>query len=51
MEDVALLLSTFVPNFNHGYCIERAIAGVMAQDRLPDEIVIYDDGSTDKWLT
>lgn len=41
------MLSTFIPNYNHGHCIERALEGVMAQSVQPGEVVIYDDGSTD----
>jgi len=43
---VEATLSTRIPNYNHGHLLERAVAAVFAQERLPDEVVIYDDGST-----
>lgn len=40
-------LSVFISNYNHGECIGRAIEAVADQSRLPDELVVVDDGSTD----
>ena len=40
-------LSAIMPNYNHGHLISRAIEAVLEQSRLPDELVIMDDGSTD----
>jgi glycosyltransferase involved in cell wall biosynthesis len=40
-------LSVVLPNYNHGSLIARAINALLSQDRVPDEIVIVDDGSTD----
>lgn len=44
---MSIRLSTFIPNYNHGRYLESAFAGLMAQDRPPDEIIVYDDGSSD----
>jgi glycosyltransferase involved in cell wall biosynthesis len=43
-------LSAILPNYNHGKHIERAITALLSQDRVPDEIVVIDDGSTDDSL-
>ncbi len=43
-------LSVVLPNYNHGKLISRAVTALLAQERLPDEIVIIDDGSTDDSL-
>ncbi len=40
-------LSVVLPNYNHGKLIGRAIEALLAQERVPDEIVVVDDGSTD----
>jgi glycosyltransferase involved in cell wall biosynthesis len=40
-------LTVFVPNYNHGYLIPRCLDSILSQSRLPDEILICDDGSTD----
>ena len=40
-------LSVFLPNYNHGRHIGRAIEAIASQSRPPDELVIVDDGSTD----
>ncbi len=36
-----------MPNFNDGRVISRALAALARQSRPPDELVVYDDGSTD----
>ena len=43
-------LSVVLPNYNHGKLISRAVTALLAQERVPDEIVIIDDGSTDDSL-
>lgn len=43
-------LSVIIPNYNDGHLLERCLTAVMTQERLPDEIVIYDDCSTDDSL-
>ncbi|WP_167512393.1 glycosyltransferase family 2 protein [Oceanidesulfovibrio marinus] len=40
-------LGTFIPNYNHGHLIERALSGVFDQELIPDQVIVYDDGSTD----
>ncbi len=40
-------LSVFMPNYNHGHLLPRAIEAIVSQSRQPDEFVIIDDGSTD----
>jgi glycosyltransferase involved in cell wall biosynthesis len=40
-------LSVVLPNFNHGAYIGRALNGLLAQDVLPDEVVVIDDASCD----
>lgn len=40
-------VGTFIPNYNHGHLIERALSGVFNQERVPDRVIVYDDGSTD----
>ena len=33
--------------WNAAWCIERALDSVFAQTRLPDQVIVTDDGSTD----
>jgi len=40
-------LSLVLPNFNHGAFIDRALDAVLSQSRVPDEIIVIDDCSTD----
>jgi glycosyltransferase involved in cell wall biosynthesis len=40
-------ISIVCPTFNSAGFIERTLATVLAQSRLPDELVISDDGSSD----
>ena len=41
-------LSVVMPNYNHAEFLPASIAAILSQLRLPDEIVIVDDGSTDQ---
>ncbi len=41
--DVAVVM----PLYNHARYLERALASLVAQTRLPDQLVVVDDGSTD----
>ena len=40
-------LSVVMPLFNHARFLERTLASLAAQTRLPDELVVVDDGSDD----
>lgn len=40
-------LSIVLPNYNHAEFLSHAIDGILSQRRLPDEIILIDDGSTD----
>lgn len=43
-------LSVVIPNYNDGRFLERCLCAVLTQNRLPDEIVVFDDCSTDNSL-
>ena len=43
-------LTVAIANYNHGHFLERCITAVMTQEKVPDEIIIYDDCSTDNSL-
>ncbi len=43
-------LSVVLPNYNHAGLIRRAVEALRAANRLPDEILIIDDASTDQSL-
>ncbi len=40
-------VSVIIPTFNRQAVIGRALASVYAQSRLPDEVIVVDDGSND----
>ncbi len=42
-----ILLSVIMPNYNHSEFISTALDAIFAQSRLPDEIILIDDGSID----
>jgi glycosyltransferase involved in cell wall biosynthesis len=40
-------ISVIIPAFNAARTVEETIASVLQQNRLPDEVLLVDDGSTD----
>src|ERR1700674_5961017 len=41
------MLSVVLPNYNHARLVGRALAALLGQKRVADEIIVIDDGSTD----
>ena len=41
-------LSIIIPNFNHGHCLPKAVNAILKQSVQPFEVIIIDDGSTDR---
>lgn len=41
-------VSVIVPSYNRAHCISRALESIRAQTFVPQEIIVVDDGSTDK---
>ena len=42
-----LTLSAVIPTYNRAHLILDALSSIMNQTRVPDEILVIDDGSTD----
>lgn len=40
-------LAVVIPAYNAGTTLEDCLSGIAASDRKPDEIILYNDGSTD----
>lgn len=40
-------LSVVIPNYNDGRYLERCLCAVLSQDHPADEVIVFDDGSTD----
>lgn len=43
----AISVSVVVPTYNRAHSIGAALDSILAQDPLPDEVIVVDDGSTD----
>ena len=44
-------VSVVVPAYNAAWCVRRAIDSVLAQESVPLELIVVDDGSTDETLS
>jgi glycosyltransferase involved in cell wall biosynthesis len=44
-------LTVCIPNYNHAHFLPQALDALLTQSRLPDEIVVIDDASTDDSMT
>lgn len=47
---VSVRTSVLVNNYNNGRFLDHCLTSVLAQEPKPDEIIVYDDGSTDDSL-
>ena len=42
-----LAISAIIPTFNRDNFIEKCVISVFGQSKLPEEVIVIDDGSTD----
>lgn len=47
MTESHLTISVVVPTYNRAHLVCEAVDSLLAQTRIPDEIIVVDDGSTD----
>ena len=40
-------ITVIIPTFNRAHTLERALNSVFSQTRIPDQVIVVDDGSTD----
>lgn len=40
-------LSVILPNYNHARYVGEALRAILTQSRMPDEVIVIDDGSSD----
>lgn len=51
MSKSGISISVVVPTYNRAKLVTEAIDSLLSQTRVPDEIIVVDDGSTDDTLT
>jgi len=44
-------ISVIIPTFQHAQTLSQSLDSLFAQSRLPDEVIVVDDGSTDDTLS
>src|SRR5207253_8457576 len=50
-EDLSMTIAAVIPAYNAAAFIEDTLLSVFAQTRIPDEIIVVNDASTDHTLT
>ena len=44
-------ISAIIPTFNRDNFIEKCVISVLSQSKMPEEVIVIDDGSTDNTWT